>query len=71
MVASLNAFSYSGAIVPVDTPVTQNMFIAVSHKVVFVCQRLKYVPVNLSGFSAAAKPLAEKFLHIIGFWIVE
>ena len=54
-----------------ETPVTQNTFIAVSHNVVLVCQRLKYVPVNLSGFSAAAKPLAEKFLHIIGFWIVE
>ena len=67
----MNAFSCSGAVVPVETPVTQNTFIAVSRKVVFVCQRLKYVPVNLSGFSAAAKPLAEKFLHIIGFWIAK
>ena len=71
VVASLNAFSYSGAIVPVETLVTQNTFIAVSHKVVLVCQRLKYEPINLSGFSAAAKPLAEKFLHIIGFRIAE
>ena len=53
------------------TPATQNTFMAVSHKVVLVCQRLKYVPVNGDGFSAAAKPEFEKLLHILGFWIDE
>ena len=41
----------------------------VSHKVVLVCQRLKHVPVNGDGFSAAAKPEFEKLLHKLGFWI--
>src|SRR3954470_10276764 len=54
-VASLNAFSWPGVIVSVGVaPATQNTFIAVSHKVVFVCHRLKYVAVNGAGFSAAA-----------------
>src|SRR3954471_16964369 len=56
-VASVNAFSWLGVIVPVGVALaSQNTFIAVSHKVVLVCQRLKYVPVNGAGFSAAAKP---------------
>jgi hypothetical protein len=70
--ASLNAFFCSGAIVPVGvTLATQNTFIAMSHKMVLVCQHLKYVPVNGAGFSVAAKPWIKNCLHKLGFWIVK
>src|SRR4051812_49246634 len=57
-VASLNVFSCLGVIVPVGvTPATQNMFTVVSHKVVLVCQCLKFFPRKWGWFQCSDKDL--------------